>query len=124
MRTTLIIGVAIVIVVLALFSVDAGLYAGYALFAIAVGSAILLPLASILKSPGEVKKSLIGIGAIVVLFVISYALSGSEVSADQSAKGVTETTSKLVGAGLTMFYLVAFVAILGLIYSEINKALK
>ncbi|MFN3840725.1 MAG: hypothetical protein ACK4RF_08455 [Cyclobacteriaceae bacterium] len=124
MRGLLIIGVSVVLVVAALFSVDAGLYASYALFGIAIVAALVLPLLSSLKSPGELKKPLMALVAIVVLFVISYALSGSEVSTMQAAKGVTENTSKLVGAGLTMFYLISGIAVLGLIYSEINKALK
>ncbi|QOI98449.1 MAG: hypothetical protein HRU69_13530 [Flammeovirgaceae bacterium] len=124
MRGLLIIGVSVVLVVAALFSVDAGLYGTYVLFGIAIASVVILPLVNALKSPGELKKPLMALAAMVVLFVISYALSGSEVSTVQAAKGVTESTSKLVGAGLTMFYLVSGIAVLGLIYSEINKALK
>lgn len=124
MRGILIIGVSVVLVIAALFSVDAGLYASYALFAVAIGAAVVLPLLSSLKSPGELKKPLMALGAMVVLFVISYALAGSEVSTIQAAKGVTEGTSKFVGAGLTMFYLISAVAVIGLIYSEVNKALK
>jgi hypothetical protein len=104
--------------------IDVGLYAAYALMIVGVVTAIVLPLMNILKSPGEIKKALYGIIGFVVLFGISYFLSGSNVTADQVAKGITEYTSKMVGAGLTMFYLVFAVAIIGLIYSEISKALK
>jgi hypothetical protein len=124
MRGLIIIVVSIILVVAALFSVDAGLYASYALFGVAVAASLVLPLLGSLKSPGELKKPLMALAAMVVLFVISYALSGSEVSTIQAAKGITENTSKLVGAGLTMFYLISGIAVLGLIYSEINKALK
>jgi hypothetical protein len=124
MRGILIIGVSVVLVIAALFSVDAGLYASYALLAVAIGSAVVLPMLSSFKSPGELKKPLMALAGMVVLFVISYALAGSEVTTVQAAKGVTENTSKLVGAGLTMFYLISAVAVLGLIYSEVNKALK
>lgn len=120
----MIIVVSVSLVVAALFSVDAGLYASYALLIVAIASAVVLPLLSSLKSPGELKKPIMALVAMVVLFVISYVLSGSEVSTIQAAKGVTENTSKLVGAGLTMFYLISGVAVVGLIYSEINKALK
>ncbi len=124
MRGLIIIGASVILVVAALFSVDAGLYASYALLGVAVGSAVILPMLSSIKSPGELKKPLMALAGMAVLFVISYALSGSEVSALQAAKGVTENTSKLVGAGLTLFYLVSGIAVLGLIYSEINKAFK
>lgn len=124
MRELLVIAVSVILVVAALFSVDAGLYGVYILLAVAVSSSILLPLISALKSPANLKKSLLWIASIGVLFIISYALSGSEVTSVQAAKGITAATSKLVGAGLTMFYLVSAIAVIGLIYSEINKALK
>jgi hypothetical protein len=124
MRNFVIIGIAIVLVIGALFSVDAGLYAGYALFAIALGAAIVLPLMNTMQSPGEIKKPLYAIVGMIVLFVLSYVLAGSDVSTAQAAKGVTEGTSKLVGAGLIMFYLISLIAIIGLIYSEINKAIR
>jgi len=124
MRGIIIIGVSVVLVIASLFSVDAGLYSSYVLMAIAVGAAIVLPVLSTLQSPGEIKKALYAIGGMVVLFVVSYLLAGSEVSTDQAAKGITENTSKLVGAGLIMFYLISLVAFVGLIYSEISKAFK
>jgi hypothetical protein len=124
MRAIIIIGVSVVLVVVSLFSVDAGLYSAYSLLAIALGSAVVLSLLNTLKSPGEIKKMLYAIAGMVVLFVISYALAGSEVSADHAAKGITGNTSKMVGAGLIMFYLIAVLAVLGLVFSEINKAFK
>jgi hypothetical protein len=124
MRSIIIIGISVVLAIGAIFSVDAGLYAGYLLFAVAIGSAIGLSILNTLQSPGEIKKALYAVVGMVVLFGISYALSGSDVSTVQAAKGITENTSKLVGAGLIMFYLISAVALLGLVYSEINKAIK
>jgi hypothetical protein len=104
--------------------IDIGLWFAYILISLAIASAVVLPLVNAAKSPGSFKKSLIGVGAMVVLFVVSYALTGSDVTIQQKAAGVTENTSKLIGAGLTMFYLVFVVAVVGMIYSEIHKALK
>ena len=103
---------------------DIGLYVGYLLFIVAVGAAAILPLISALKSPKDLMKSLMGVGALLVLFLVSYALAGSEVTAKYVAQGVGEGSSKLIGAGLTMFYIVFVLALLGIVYSEINKALK
>ncbi|GIV37769.1 MAG: hypothetical protein KatS3mg032_2148 [Cyclobacteriaceae bacterium] len=124
MRGFIVVLIAVALVVASLTSVDAGLYIGYILFGIAVLTAVILPLVKSLQSPGELKKPLIAIAAMAVLFAISYALTGSDLTTEQAAKGITETTSKLVGAGLTLFYLISGIAVLGLIYSEINKALK
>lgn len=124
MRGFIVILIAVALVIASLTSVDAGLYIGYALMVVAVVSAVVLPLINSLKSPGELKKPVIAILIMIALFAVSYALTGSDLTPEQAAKGITETTSKMVGAGLTMFYLISAIAVLGLIYSEINKALK
>lgn len=104
--------------------IDIGLFATYLLMAGAVLSAITWPLIHAIKSPKSATKSIIALGSLVVLFGVSYALTGSEVTKNQAALGITETTSKMIGAGLTMFYLALLASILGIVYSEINKALK
>lgn len=103
---------------------DIGLYVGYVLLIVTVGAAAILPLVNALKSPKDLMKSLMGVGALLVLFLVSYALAGSEVTAKYLVQGVGEGSSKLIGAGLTMFYIVFVLALLGIVYAEINKALK
>jgi len=103
---------------------DIGLYVGYALSIVALGSAIILPLMNVLKSPKDLAKSGIGLGALVVVFFVSFALSGSEITAKYTVQGVGSGGSKLIGAGLTMFYIVFVGALIGIVYSEISKALK
>jgi hypothetical protein len=105
-------------------AIDIGIYAAYLFFGVALVSAIVLPLVNALKSPAGLVKSLAGVGGLVVLFIISYTLSGSEVSAKAKAAGISEGSSQLIGAGLTLFYIVFVIAVLGVVYSEINKALK
>lgn len=103
---------------------DIGLYVGYGLLLIALGAAVVLPLINALKSPKDLVKSLMGLGVLVVIFLVSYGIAGSEVTAKYIAQGVGEGSSKLIGAGLIMFYVVFFIAALGIVFSEINKALK
>ena len=103
---------------------DIGLYVGYGLLLLALGAAVILPLINALKSPKDLAKSLMGLGMLVVIFLISYGIAGSEVTAKYTAQGVGEGGSKLIGGGLTMFYVVFFLAVLGIVFSEINKALK
>lgn len=103
---------------------DIGLYVFYVLLFIAIAAAVIFPLIHSIKNPSTLGKSAIGIGVIVVLFVISYALSGSEVNIRTAAAGISGSTSKLIGAGLIMFYITLIGSILVLIYSEISKALK
>jgi hypothetical protein len=103
---------------------DFGLYLFYVLLFIAVGAAIIFPLLYVIREPKALGKSAIGVGFLVVLFVIAYAMSGSDVNIKAAAAGITSSVSKLIGAGLIMFYITLLLAILALIYSEISKALK
>jgi uncharacterized membrane protein len=105
-------------------STDIGLYVGYTFLIVAVAAAIVLPLINAIKHPAGLLKSLAGVGALVLVFVIAYVISGSEVSTRAAASGINATSSKLIGAGLTMFYIVFGAAAVGVVFSEINKALK
>lgn len=104
--------------------IDVGLYFVYTLFIIAVVSAIVLPLINAVQSPGTFLKSLYGIIGLLVLFGLSYAISDSSVKPTWAVQGISEGTSKVIGAGLITFYVVFVVAFVGLIFSEINKAFK
>ena len=103
---------------------DFGFYLFYALLIIAVGLTIVFPIIHMLREPSMLLRSAIGLGVVVVLFVISYALADSEVNLKAAALGVTPTSSKLIGAGLILFYISLVLSVLALIYSEISKAFK
>ena len=103
---------------------DFGFYLFYALLIIAVALTIVFPIIHLLREPSKLITSAIGIGIVVVLFVIAYALSDSEVNLKAAALGVTPASSRLIGAGLILFYISLVLSVLALIYSEISKALK
>lgn len=103
---------------------DFGLYFMYALMFVAILSAIGLSLMNALKNPGSFGKSMVGIIGILVLFGICYAISDSTVQPGWVVLGITPNAVKLIGAGLLTLYLTGLVAVIGLIYSEINKALN
>ena len=101
-----------------------GLYLGYFLAIVAVIALIALPTMNALKAPKELLKSGAGIALLLIVFLISYALSGDEVTLKAASYGVDASSSKLIGAGLIMFYIVFVASMIGLFYSFINKALK
>ena len=103
---------------------DVGLYISYLLFFIALGATIIMPLIHAIKSPGTMAKSGLSVAALVVVFLIGYAIADDGVTPKQALLGVDSFSSKLIGAGLIMFYITFFIAIIGLIFSEINKAFK
>ena len=105
--------------------ISIGLYISYILLFVATITALVFPLWDSIKNPQEIIKSGISAVALVVLFVISYVFSGSEITAKYMLGGVTsEFSSKMIGAGLIMFYFTLFLSMAVMIYSEISKALK
>lgn len=103
---------------------DLGLYVLYALLAIALAAAIIFPIVHAVRDPRALLKAGIGIGIFLVLFGISYGLADSTVTIKTAAAGITEGTSRLIGAGLILFYIALAGSILALIYSEISKAFR
>ena len=97
--------------------VDVGLFISYILIGICILTAVGMPLVKAFGDPDSLKKMGMGVGALVVVFLIGYFTASGENSGDAS-----ETTAKMVGAGLTTFYVLAIAAIGGIIYSEIKKA--
>ena len=104
--------------------IDLILYLGYALILICTATAIIMPTINAFNDPGTLVKSGIGLGGLVVVFLISWAISGSEVLPAYTEFGIDAGLSKFVGGGLTMMYLLAFIAIAGIVYTEISKIFK
>ena len=97
--------------------VDVGLFLSYILIGVCLLTAVGMPLVKAFGDPDSLKKMGIGIGALVLVFVVSYFTASGGDSGEAS-----ENTAKLVGAGLTTFYILAIAAIGGIVYTEIKKA--
>lgn len=98
--------------------IDVGLFASYGLIVLCALAAIVIPLLQSIGDPQSLIKSGIGLGVLVVVFILGYAL------ADPDSSGTTEGTSKLVGAGIISMYMFFFIALIGIVYTEISKLIK
>ncbi len=104
--------------------IDTMLYVSYALLIGCAIAAIVLPLIGSLGNPQSLMRGGIGVAFLLVVFFIGYAISGNEVTPLFARQGVDAGLSKLVGGALIMFYVMAALAIAGIVYSEISKILK
>jgi len=104
--------------------VNAGLYLAYAMFFIALIAAVVMPIINALGDPKSLIKAGIGIGAAVVLYLVGYMISGNEVTEVYKQFGVDAGSSQSIGGGIIMVYLLAFVAIGGIIFGEIYRIIK
>ena len=85
----------------------------YVLIGIAVVAVIVLPLIKAIDDPQTLIGTAIGLGILVVVFGISYAISGDEVLPRYVAQDVGPGISKVVGGLLTTMYLFLAAAVCG-----------
>lgn len=105
---------------------DIFLYAGYLLIALGALFAIVMPLIKSLDNPKSLLKTVVGIVGIVILFFIAYSVSSNEVLPKFEADpfNLTPQGSQMVGGMLITTYILAIVALLGIVFTELNKAIK
>lgn len=105
--------------------VNIGLTISYILMLVAVVASIGFPIIGIIKHPETGVKVLIGLGLLLAVFGLGYALSGNEVTFIYEKAGIdTPGASKRIGAYLKMMYIM-FVGIIGVvIFSEIRSLIK
>ena len=104
--------------------VDFILYFGYAMVVSAAVLAIGFPLWIASKNPKSLIETGIGLGSILVLFLIAWLISGSEVYRNYAEFGVDASLSKFIGGKLNLVYLLVGVAVVGIVYSEFSKTFK
>lgn len=103
---------------------DIVLYIGYALILIAAAGSVILPLINSISNPKSLIQTGIGVGALIVVFLISYGLSGNEVTETYAEFNVDASGSKTIGGMLTMMYLLIGIAVVGIVYTEVTKIFK
>lgn len=99
------------------------LYLAYFVFAVVV----VLVLVYVIKGlfGGNIKNTLISIGAFAVIVIVSYLLADGQAVYDRDGvMQVSESGSRWVGAGLYTFYILAVIAVGIMLVSGIKKLIK
>ena len=104
--------------------INFGLYLTYFLIGLAVVAVVILPLVKAMDNPKTLVGTAIGLGVLLVLFGVSYAVAGNEVLASYTVQNVGPGISKFVGGLLITMYLLFGGAIVGILYTEVSKAFK
>lgn len=107
-------------------SIDIMLYVSDLLVIVAVLAAVILPLIKSLDDPKSLLKSALALVALLVLFFLAFTISDGEVTPKFAAApfNLTEGMSKFVGGSLIMTYVMTIVALVGIVITEITKAIK
>ena len=100
----------------------------FILFLIAVAFSLFFGLKNVFSTPEGLKRTLIGVGGLVLIAIISYvAASGTDVDlAAMNKKGLeaTEGTVKMIGASLNMFFILTIIAVGAMVVPGIKKMLN
>lgn len=100
------------------------LYLTYVLIGISTLAAIVFPIIALAGDMKKAKRALLSIGAVAVVFLLSYVVSDGTVLDSYVKYNVTAGISKTVGAVLIMTYILGIGAIVSAIAGEILKATK
>lgn len=103
---------------------DIMLYLAYTLVIISAVAALILPLINAFGNPRALLQSGIGVLALVVIYLISFALSSDEVTTVYTQNNVGPDLSKFVGGIIIMMYLMLGIAVVSIFFTEISKLLK
>ena len=105
---------------------DIMLYVSYLLVGFGTVVSVLLPLIKSLDDPKSLMKSGLGVVAILVLFFICYSISTNEVLPKFEGEpfNLTPETSQMVGGLMITTYVLTIVALVSIVLTEINKAIK
>lgn len=105
---------------------DIMLYVSYALVVLGAVVSIVLPLIKSLEDPKSLIKTGLGVVAILVLFFICYSISSNEVlpKFEGAPFNLTPAMSQMVGGLMITTYVLTIVALVGIVITELNKAIK
>ena len=101
--------------------IDTGLILSYILFLVATFGALAFPVMFMIKHPKEARMALAAIGALIVIFFLSWLISGSELTEKDSLLGISSSESKLIGAGLITSYIIFVITIISTFGSQIKS---
>ncbi|MFD2203944.1 hypothetical protein [Shivajiella indica] len=107
-------------------SIDIFIFIAEGLIIIGAILAIVMPLIKSLGNPSSLVKTGMGVAALAVVFFIAYSMADSEVLPKFAAEpfNLTPGLSKFVGGSLLTTYALFLIAIVGIVFTEINKAIK
>lgn len=92
------------------------------IFVLVVAAVLVFVLKGIFS--GNIKKTLISVGAFLVVVAISYGMATGEEAVLQDGSILSENGSRWVGAGLMAFYILAVVAVGAMVLSGVKKVMN
>lgn len=73
---------------------------------------------------GNIKNTLISVGAFLLIVVVAYVITGGEALTLRDGTTITATQSHWISAGLVIFYILSGIAVGAMVLSGIRKLIK
>ena len=103
--------------------INTGLIAAYVLLGIAALAAILFSIYHLVLNFKKAKGALIGMLALVVVFLIGYFMATSEIYPNVAVP-VGAAASKIIGGGIITTMMLIGLAIIAAVYTEVSKLFR
>lgn len=101
------------------------LYVAYIVLGLVLASVVIFTLVNTFSNPANLKSTLTGLGAFVGLAAICYFVFANGVETPLKEGGtLSEGGSKLIGAGLYLFYFLILIAGGTMLFTGIKKMIK
>ena len=104
--------------------IDIALFSAYGLVIVGALLGVGFPIYLSSKNPASLKESAMAFAGLLIMFLVGYLISGNEVLPTYIEFGVDAGLSKFIGGMIILVYLLAGIAIGGIIYSEFSKTFK
>lgn len=108
--------------------IDLELFLGlaYVYFAIAIGLAIIFPVVNMIVNPTNSKKTLLGLGALVLFFLVAFLLSSSTKLPFSIPNPANDApvTLRFVDTSVISLYLLAAFAVGSIVYTEVRDLFR
>lgn len=104
--------------------INIGIILTYVMVALGSVIALYFGIMKLIKNGENAKKTIYAILGLLVICIASYSIASDEVLSSFEKYNITSGTSKQVGMGLYIFYLLAFGGLASIIFAEFSKVFK
>lgn len=105
--------------------IDISLYLCYGGALLGLMLAVFFPAYFIMRFPKKGRPAIAAVGAMALVFLVCYFISGGEVTEKYIGLGIgTETASKLIGASLILLYIFGIGALIIALVAEVLTSIK
>ncbi len=104
--------------------INIGLVLAYVLLGLSALGVILFSIYQLIVNFKKAKGALIGIIALLAVFLIGYAMASTELYLDVAIPVTSETVSRIIGGGIHATFLFIGLAIIATIYTEVSKLFR